>query len=82
MEEQHVLEAVVVHVASDGGPNVAGVARDDAEAIGPAVGDTVEVQVGRDASKVHIQGAGGELVGEIVHTITVDIAGTHGSRKL
>ena len=55
-------------------PQIAAVASDDAKA--------VEIQVCRDASEVHVESANKELIREVVHAITVDIAGTHGARKL
>ena len=82
MEEQHVVKAVLVDVAGDGAPNIAAVASNDAEAIRAVVGDAVEIQVCRDASEVHIESASRELIREVVHAIPVDIAGTHGARKL
>ena len=69
-------------ISSNGAPNVDIAAGDDAEAIGAAECDAVEVQVGGDAAEVNVERASRELVGEVVHAIAVDITGAHGARKL
>ena len=82
LDSDSALELMSSDISSNGAPTVATVAGDDAEAIGAAECDAVEVQVGGDTSEVNVERASRELVGEVVHAIAVDITGAHGAGEV